>query len=123
MKPRAQSIAKEFERRLRDARRQVWRTVARTEAELATLEAHQAGAPTEDAATATVTDILSRLDGAERRLLEEIAAAQARLATGAFGACERCATPIPLPRLRAVPTARLCIDCERAAERGARAGT
>ena len=49
MKPRAQSIAKEFERRLRDARRQVFRTVARTEAELTTLEAHEAGAPIEDA--------------------------------------------------------------------------
>lgn len=116
MKPRARSIAREFERRLRDARREVWRTVARTEAELATLETHQAGAATEDAGTATVTAALSRLDGAERRLLEEIAAAQARLATGTFGVCERCAAPIPLPRLRAVPTARLCIGCERAAE-------
>ena len=119
MKPRAQSIAKEFERRLREARRQVWRTVARTEAELATLEAHQPGAAIEDAGTATVTAVLSRLDGAERHLLDEIGAAQARLATGTFGVCEHCATPIPLPRLRAVPTARLCIGCERAAERTA----
>ena len=119
MKPRTQSIAREFERRLRDARRHVWRTVTRTEVELATLEAHSAGAPSEDAGTATVTAVLSRLDGAERHLLDEIAAAQARLATGAFGACEQCARPITLRRLRAVPTARLCIACERAAERGA----
>jgi RNA polymerase-binding transcription factor len=119
MKPRAQSIVKEFERRLREARREVWRTVARTDAELATLEAHQAGAPIEDAGTATVTAVLSRLDGAERQLLDEIAAAQARLATGTFGICEQCAAPISLPRLRALPTARLCIGCERATERGA----
>jgi DnaK suppressor protein len=119
MKPRTQSIAKEFERRLRDARRRVWRTVARTEGELATLEAHQAGAPSEDAGTATAAAVLSRLDSAERDLLDQIAAAQARLATGTFGVCERCAMPIPLPRLRAIPTARLCIGCERAAERGA----
>ena len=121
MKPRTRSIVKEFERRLRDARREVWRTVARTDAELATLEGHQAGAPTEDAANASVTAVLSRLDGAERQLLDEIAAAQARLATGAFGTCERCAAAIPLARLRAVPTARLCVVCERAAERAASA--
>jgi RNA polymerase-binding protein DksA len=121
MKPRARSIATEFERRLRNARREVWRTVARTEAELATLEAHQAGALAEDAGTVAATAVLSRLDSAERHLLDEIAAAQARLATGTFGVCEQCATPIPLPRLRALPTARLCVPCERAAERGARA--
>lgn len=121
MKPRARSIAAEFDRRLREARRQVWRTVARTEAELATLEAHQAGGVVEDASTATTAAVLDRLDVAERRLLDEIAAAQARLATGTFGVCERCATRIPLPRLRAVPTARLCLACERAAEQPGRA--
>jgi RNA polymerase-binding transcription factor DksA len=61
----------------------------------------------------------SRLDGAERHRLDEIDAAQARLAAGTFGACERCSTAIPLARLRAVPTARCCIACERVAERAA----
>jgi RNA polymerase-binding transcription factor DksA len=44
-----------------------------------------------------------------------------RLAAGTFGACERCGTSIALGRLRAPPTARLCIACERAAERAASA--
>jgi len=121
MKSRAQSIVEEFERRLRKARREVWRTVVQTDEELATLEAHQAGAPTEDAGTFTVADVLSRLDGAERHLLDEIDAAQARLAAGTFGACEKCGTSIPLGRLRAVPTARRCVVCQRAAERAASA--
>jgi RNA polymerase-binding protein DksA len=116
MKPRAQTTAQEFERRLREARREVWRTVARTNEELATLEAHQAGALSEDAGTVAAADVLARLDGAERLLLDEIDAAQARLAAGAFGVCERCGKSIPLARLRAVPTARLCVVCERAAE-------
>ena len=116
MKTSTASAIKEFERRLRKARQKVWRTVVRTDEELGTLEAHQAGAPLEDAATDSVTVVLSRLDGAERRLLDEIDAAQARLAAGTFGACERCGKAIPLARLRAVPTARLCIACERAAE-------
>jgi RNA polymerase-binding transcription factor DksA len=120
MKPRTESVVKEFERRLRQARREVWRTVVRTDEELATLETHQAGAPIEDAATVAVAGVLSRLDGAERHRLDEIDAAQARLAAGTFGACERCSTAIPLARLRAVPTARCCIACERVAERAAR---
>jgi RNA polymerase-binding protein DksA len=115
MKPRTRSSVKEFEQRLREARREVWRTVVRTEEELATLEAHQAGEPIDDAGTAGVAAVLSRLDGAQRHLLDEIAAAQARLAAGTFGACARCGRAIPLARLRALPNARLCIVCERAA--------
>ncbi|MBI1846529.1 MAG: TraR/DksA C4-type zinc finger protein [Candidatus Rokubacteria bacterium] len=119
MKPRARSLVKAFERRLREARREVWRTVVQTDEELATLEAHRAGAFSEDAGTSSVAGVLSRLEGSERHRLDEIDAAQARLAAGTFGACERCAKPVPLARLRAVPAARLCIVCERAAERAA----
>ncbi len=116
MKPRTQAITKEFERRLREARREVWRTVVGTNEELATLE-QQARASSEEAGTMAVTGVLSRLDGAERRLLDEIDAAQARLAAGTFGVCARCGKSIPLARLRAVPSARLCVACERDAER------
>ena len=100
MKPRAPSIVKMLERQLRKARREVWRTVVRTDEELATLEVHQAGAATEDAGTSTVAGVLARLDGAERHLLDEIDAAQARLAAGTFGVCEGCGkwhAPSPIP--------------------------
>jgi RNA polymerase-binding transcription factor DksA len=110
-------MVEEFERRLRTARRDVWRTVVRTDQELATLQAHQAGPPIEDAASVMAAAVLSRLDGAQRHRLDEIAAAQARLATGTFGTCERCARAIPLARLRALPAVRVCVACERAAER------
>jgi DnaK suppressor protein len=122
MKSRTQALGKEFERKLRDARREVWRTVVRTKEELATLDAHQAGASSEDdAGTVAAAGVLARLDTSERRLLDEIDAAQARLAAGTFGTCERCGKSIPLARLRALPAARLCVACERAAERTASA--
>ena len=120
--PRTRSVVPEFERRLREARRKVWGTVAATDAELETLEAHQAGEPADDAATAGVAAVLGKLEGRERHLLDEIDAAQARLSAGTFGACERCGKPIRLARLRAVPTTRLCIACERGAERDGRRG-
>ncbi len=107
----------EFGGRLREARERLLRTVAQTDDELQTLEAHQAGASGEDADRELATALLSRLEGQEKRELDEIADAQARLAAGTFGVCEACGQPIPLARLRAVPTARLCVGCQAARER------
>jgi DnaK suppressor protein len=44
--------------------------------------------------------------------VEEIDDALARIAAGTYGACERCHQPIPKPRLRALPYARLCVACK-----------
>ena len=115
MKPRSRTIAKEFERRLREARREVWRTVVGTEKELSTLEAPDA-ASSEGASAVVVAEVLAKVGGSERRLLDEIDAAYSRLAAGTFGICERCGRSIALARLRALPAARLCIACERVAE-------
>lgn len=120
MKSRSRTIAKEFERRLREARREVWRTLAGTDEELSTLEVPNA-ASSEGSGAGVVADVLAKLDNVERRLLDEIDAAQSRLAAGTFGICERCAKFIALARLRALPAARLCIACERVAERVASA--
>jgi RNA polymerase-binding protein DksA len=105
-------FVEEFSERLRGARAELYRTVVQTDDELATLEAHQPGAPGEDAGTELVTAVLSRLEGQEKHELDEIDAAQARLASGTFGACEGCAKPIPLTRLRALPTTRHCVPCQ-----------
>lgn len=43
--------------------------------------------------------------------LEEVNVALEKITKGTFGACERCGKEIPLPRLEAKPTARLCITC------------
>ena len=45
------------------------------------------------------------------RILEEIRAAQERLATGRFGRCESCGTAIPLERLELRPWTTLCVGC------------
>jgi DnaK suppressor protein len=114
----AGSVA-EFRLRLRRMREELFRTVAATEEELRTLEAHQPGAPAEDVAREMATGALARLSSQQKRELGEIYAAQARLETGAFGACEACGRPIPLARLQAMPTARLCVACQaREEERG-----
>ena len=112
-----QHVVQEFVRRLDEARYQILRTVATTDEELATLEAHQAGSPLEDVATETAAAILSGLEGRAKHELDAISEARARLAAGTYGTCEGCHRAIPIARLRAMPTARYCVACQHREER------
>ncbi len=47
----------------------------------------------------------------ERRLLD-IETAIRRIGKGAYGKCEKCGAVIPFARLRLVPEARFCVECE-----------
>jgi RNA polymerase-binding protein DksA len=108
----ADDLKEEFRGRLREARQALLRTVTTTDEELWTLEAPVAGAAGQEPPTDVAAAILSRLEGRERHLLDEIDAARGRLESGAFGVCERCGGAIALARLRALPTARSCIACQ-----------
>lgn len=55
-------------------------------------------------------DLLAK---AEDRL-NEIHAAFERLDAGTYGICEKCRSEIDLARLRALPSAALCADCQKA---------
>ena len=44
--------------------------------------------------------------------VEEIDFALERIVDKTYGYCERCFQPIPKPRLRALPYARLCVACK-----------
>jgi DnaK suppressor protein len=63
---------------------------------------------------------LSLRENAEGRL-QDVDDALRKLDEGTYGDCEVCGDPIPKARLEAVPTARLCVDDQRAAEREAAA--
>ncbi len=52
------------------------------------------------------------LSGQATMAVEEIDAAQVRIDEKTYGYCERCFQPIPKPRLRALPYARLCVACK-----------
>lgn len=53
-----------------------------------------------------------RLRDRERRLIHKIQAALKRIEDGTYGICEECGEDISLPRLRARPVTRLCINCK-----------
>jgi RNA polymerase-binding protein DksA len=59
-------------------------------------------------------DVLEALDDAQRRELESIRGALARIDAGEYGVCPRCEEPIAPARLRALPTAEYCIRCAEA---------
>jgi RNA polymerase-binding transcription factor DksA len=67
-------------------------------------------------AYARAAAVLDELSGSELRKLREVDAALQRLRDGTYGRCERCGAAIKRRRLRAIPEARNCLQCELPAE-------
>jgi DnaK suppressor protein len=64
-----------------------------------------------------MTRLESRLTERGQILLRQIDDALERIDTGTFGECERCGNEISQARLKAMPTAALCIECATAVEK------
>ena len=109
----------EFRERLRNARAELLRTVLLSSEEVQGLGEQEPGTLSEDSVRGVMTDLVASLNGRERRELDEIQEAMARLETGSFGTCEICGASISLPRLRAIPWARHCLACQFQQERRA----
>jgi DnaK suppressor protein len=78
----------------------------------------QASSDVVDAALDSAQDeISSQLAEVESRELSSIEKALERMRAGQFGVCEHCGGKIAVARLKALPYATLCIDCQREAER------
>ncbi len=52
----------------------------------------------------------------EQEILYQIDDALKRLEEGSYGVCQQCNQPIAMSRLKAVPYASMCINCQRAKE-------
>lgn len=50
-------------------------------------------------------------------LLKQVNAALKRFENGTYGLCVECNRPIDVARLKAIPYAELCMDCQRKSER------
>ncbi len=53
-----------------------------------------------------------RIRDRERRLIRKIQAGLQRIEDGSFGVCEECGEEIGVPRLKARPVTKLCINCK-----------
>jgi RNA polymerase-binding transcription factor DksA len=65
-----------------------------------------------------ISSTVRHLLGEKLRLVE---AALERIETGSYGVCAECGDPISEKRLRALPWAELCVDCESGEGRFTRA--
>jgi DnaK suppressor protein len=63
-------------------------------------------------------ELLFSLSDGERITLLKIEEALTRLDGGTYGVCASCGQEIRAGRLKAVPWARYCIDCQELAEKG-----
>ncbi len=65
-------------------------------------------------------DLFFQLHEREGSAIKEIYRALGRVEEGTFGICEDCEESIPQRRLRANPSATLCVECQEIRERGER---
>ena len=63
-------------------------------------------------------ELMFSLSDNERQMLIKIEEAMKRLDEGSYGRCGHCSEPIGLPRLKALPWALYCIDCQEREEMG-----
>ena len=82
--------------------------------------AHTPMPSTEDVADGGAQEADLGLIANEQQLLTEVTAALDRIEYGTFGICPDCGRPIAKARLDAIPYARQCIRCARAAQPAAR---
>lgn len=75
-------------------------------------EADQAGQSIEK-------ELLFELSDNERIQLDQIEGALRKMEKGTYGMCEQCLKAIQKARIKALPFARYCIDCQNSAERAA----
>jgi DnaK suppressor protein len=64
--------------------------------------------PEETAQKESITDVLARLDGREKKEIEAIDHALALMERGQYGFCEVCGKPIAKKRLDAIPWTAFC---------------
>jgi DnaK suppressor protein len=109
--PEIRPYRDEFRRLLRERRAELLGAVSQRESELVALGEHVAPEVEEEGQEADLADRLALLDRRGREEIEAIDRALARIATDEFGYCRACDAPIPLERLRALPTAETCVAC------------
>jgi DnaK suppressor protein len=107
-----EATIEQFREKLTQRRQRILEQLGRNEEDLAWLEQSRSPEFSEEAQEETAANSLKALDHQERRELLDIQRALNKMDDGTYGECERCGAEIGLPRLSALPMARLCIKCQ-----------
>ena len=63
-------------------------------------------------------EIMFELSGNAHQTIDQIEASLRKIDKGIYGICEYCRQPIPKKRMKALPFARYCINCQQTHEGG-----
>ena len=74
--------------------------------------------PADQAASEYERQSLVHQAATARQMLKNLTQALVRMRQGTFGECAECGGDIELKRLEAIPSARYCVKCQEAQERG-----
>ena len=77
----------------------------------------EVGDPIDDASRSLDKEILFELSGNAHNTIEQIEAALRKIDKGIYGTCEYCRQPIPKKRIKALPFARYCVNCQTSSEK------
>lgn len=76
----------------------------------------EVGDPIDDASKSLDKEILFELTSNAHSTIEQIEAALRKMDKGIYGTCEYCRQPIGKKRMKALPFARYCINCQHSNE-------
>ncbi len=107
-----------FKSDLRQQHRELTRAIDKIEREIRTLPDYERADVIDDASGNSSVDALFTTNSYHHIRLRRVEAALDRIVTGDFGICAGCGKPISLKRLRALPWANTCIDCQQEWESG-----
>lgn len=79
----------------------------------------EVGDPIDAASQSLDKEILFELSGNSHNTIGQIEAALRKIDKGIYGTCESCRQEIPKKRIKALPFARYCINCQSNSESGA----
>ncbi len=109
MKANLESVRKMLESRMRE--------VAPTRGLRESIRIHQVADPLDMTQQAAERDIAVHNLDRDSALVQRLRSAIARLNDGSYGVCLRCDEEIAPKRLKAIPWAELCIQCQETADR------
>ena len=110
-----------IEKLLAERREELLKQVLNQDDGIDDLTEDQPADPLDMAGNTSSLELMTALGNHERSELTEIDRALEKIEDGTFGRCEDCGQNIAVPRLKAIPTARLCVPCQEKQERSPQA--
>ena len=101
----------EITQKLQDAKNKILQEVSQKVRSESNILKHEIGDIYDIASNERERELTLSLGDRDREKLAEIEDALERLKDNSYGTCEECGEPIAEPRLKALPSTRVCVEC------------